>query len=425
MSIFADLFRRNVKPAPVQEERGIGYIPGLMYNSLSSYQYDRSMQLSAVYCATNMISNSVAMLPMHVVQYVDGRKQEIDHPLNKILNLIPDKKHNKFSFFKLLIESVILNGNGYAYIVRDSKLNIKSLELLDPAFVRPIPQADGRVKYQIQGMDTLVDAENMIHLYQHIDDQFCGISTLRYAIKCLESAADTDAHARKFFQSGAGMVGVLQATAPLTDKQKEQAAESWRKTVMRGNGVAVLPQGLSFQSVQVNPDDAQLLDSRKYSVVEIARFFNISPIKLFDYEHVSYNTLEQVDLSYLQETILPFTQMMEDEFNKKLFKPSEIGKLGVDFDYAAIMTTDKKSEAEYYRTLLTNGIMSVNEVRDKLGYEPVEGDFANTHWIQISYGNAEQISQGAYIKQTAQDQNQNIDNKVTEKPAKKTKKNDN
>jgi hypothetical protein len=146
---------------------------------------------------------------------------------------------------------------------------------------------------------------------------------------------------------------------------------------------------------------------------------------------VSYSTLEQTSLSYLQDTILPFTQLMEDEFNLKLFKPSEVGKLFVDFDYSVMVQTDKKTEAEYYTKLLTNGVVTINDVRSKLGYEPSEELGAQSHWMQISYATIENIASGAYIKQTDQTQSQKNDNKVLQdeeptavedKPKKKTKK---
>ena len=246
----------------------------------------------------------------------------------------------------------------------------------------------------------------------------------------LHGTYNAEKHSSDFFRSGAGLMGVLKASAPLTNDQKRQVAESWKMSIANtaGGGVAILPQGLDFQSISISPEDSQLLESRKYNVVEIARFFNISPVKLFDYSNVSYSTLEQTSLSYLQDTILPFTQLMEDEFNLKLFKPSEVGKLMVDFDYSVLVQTDKNTEAEYYTKLLTNGVVTVNDVRSRLGFEPSEELGSDKHWMQISYATIENIASGAYIKQTDQSQGQKVDNKVKQeeetepKPKKKTKK---
>ena len=415
-NIFTRIFgKKETETVKVQEERSIFGPLGLGYNTLSSYSNSQAMRLSTAYACTNLLSNSVALLPIKIVKYVDGRKVEVnDHPLQRLLNLVPNKKYNKFNFMKLLIESVILNGNGYIYINRDEKLDVKSLELIDPSYVTPLPQEDGSVKYIVSGMKAAVDSVNMIHLFQHCDQMFNGISIIKYADMALNGAWNKEKHSDNFFKGGAGLMGVLKASAPLTDAQKTQIAQSWEKSISKtaSGGVAILPQGLDFQSISVSPEDQQLLEARQYDVVQICRFFNVSPLKVFDYSHMSYSSLEQVSLSYLQDSVLPYTQLLEDELNKKLFKPSEVGQYGVDFDYTEIIQADKKSEADYYRQLLVNGIMSINEVRNKLGYSPVDADYANEHWIQISYATADAIASGQYIKGQDQGQNQNVDNKV-------------
>lgn len=415
-NIFTRLFgRKETETQKVEEERGLLDGLGLGYNTITSYSNSQAMKLSTAYACTNLLSNSVALLPIKIVKYVDGRKVEVnDHPLQKILNLTPNKKYNKFNFFKLLIESVILNGNGYVYIERDEKLNVKSLQLIDPSYVTPLPQEDGSVKYLVSGMKAAVDSVNMIHIFQHCDEMFNGISVIKYASMALAGAYSKERHSDNFFKGGAGLMGVLKASAPLTDAQKTQIAQSWEKSISKtaSGGVAILPQGLDFQSISVSPEDSQLLEARAYDVVQICRFFNVSPLKVFDYSHMSYSSLEQVSLSYLQDSVLPYTQLLEDELNKKLFKPSEVGQYGIDFDYTAIVQADKKAEADYYRQLLVNGILSINEVRDKMGYSPIEEDYGNEHWIQISYASAEAIAEGKYIKGQDQGQNQQVDNKV-------------
>ena len=417
-NIFSRLFgKKETEPVMRHEERGWLNDIGLGYNTNSSYSNSMAMKLSTAYACTNILSNSVALLPMKVISYEDGKKVEVDHPLNTILNLKPNQKYNKFNFFKLLIESVILNGNGYAYINRDEKLNVKSLELLNPDYVTPLPQRDGSVKYLVSGMKTAVDSSNMIHIFQHCDDMYNGISLLKYADMALRGAYDKENHADKFFAGGGGLLGVLKASAPLTMEQKEQIARSWERSVAKtaGGGVAILPQGLDFQSISVSPEDEQLLESREFDVVSLCRYFNVSPLKVYDYQHMSYNSLEQVSLSFIQDSVMPYTQLIEDELNRKVFKPSEIGKLYVAFDYSSMLRGDKKTEVEYYRALLTNGIVSVDEVRESLGYSPMEDkEVGQAHFIQVSYGNLKDVVDGNFIKQQTQNPNTQQDNKLNQ-----------
>ena len=199
----------------------------------------------------------------------------------------------------------------------------------------------------------------------------------------------------------------------MNNEQKRQLAESWQQSIQytKGNGIAIIPQGIDFQSISVSPEDEELLAVRGWSIVEICRYFGVSPTKIFDYTHVSYNTLEQTNISYLQDTIYPYTKLIQDEFNRKLFKPSEVGKMSIEFDYTSLLQTTFKDQAEYYKQLLVNGVMSVNDVRAKLGLSPIsEEEGGDAHLVQISYGTLKNVFDGAYIKQQGQDQSQKVDN---------------
>lgn len=373
------------------------------------------MKLSAVYCATNQISNSVAMLPIDIVKYDNDEKRPIQHPLWKLLNLSPDGVYNHFNVFKLAMESVMLQGNAYFYIDRDERLNVIALRYLNADFVQPLLQPDGSVKYLVTGFPAAVDSNDMIHLWQHIDENFNGISIIKYAYNALTNAADSTTTAGKFFRGGASLSGVLKAAATLTNEQKKQIRESWNEAFGKsGNGVAVIPQGIDFQPVSVNPKDAQLLDAMEwFGVNEIARFWNISPIRLFQLDEVSYSSMESTNLAYLQDTVLPYAIMIEEEFNRKVVKPSEVGSIGIHFNFTRAIQTNRKDQAEFFRTLLTNGILSLNEVRGEMGLPKLEGEEGDAHFLQLSYGSVKDIAEGKYIKQNAQSPgNDDIDAKA-------------
>lgn len=403
------LFSRKNKQEPVAvEERQRGL--GLLFNNASSFSNSMAMKLSAVYCATEQISNAVAMLPINIVRYDFDEKQPIEHQLWRVLNIAPEKAYNHFNSFKMAVASVILQGNGYFYIVRDNKLNVQELRYIDATFVQPMPQADGSVKYIVQGFPAAVDSADMIHLFMHCDEMHNGISLIKYAYRTLESATNAEVTSDKFYKGGAGLNGVIKATATLTKEQKEQIRDSWNEAFSsKGNGVAVLPQGLDYQAISVSPEDAQLLESRQFNIEEIARFFCINPIKLMVMKEVSYNSMESAELNFLYDTVAPYVQMFVEEFNRKLFKPSEVGRIGVMFDYASAMQTNRKDLGEYYRMLITNGIMSIDEVRGQMGMPKIGTEASQAHYIQLSYQTIDNIASGKLLKDqgsSEQDPNQ-------------------
>lgn len=390
---------------PVQPEERAVRLGALMFANGVGFGEGRSMKLSAFFCGVNQISNAVAMLPIDIVRYDSDEKRPIEHPLWQILNLSPDNKYNHFNVFKMAIESVIVQGNAYFYIERDSKLNVKALRYINANYVTPTVKPDGSVKYIVAGMDKAVDAVNMIHLWMHIDETFNGISLIKYAYDSLKGAYDAETAAAKFYRGGAGLNGVLKANATLTNEQKKQIRESWNQAFSAdGNGVAVLPAGLDYQAVQISPEDASLIDNREFNIVEIARWLNISPIKLFQLDEVSYSSMESTELYFLSDTIAPYCSMIAEEFNRKLFKPSEVGHIGVSFNFIRAMRTNRKDQADYYRAMLSMGVYSINEVRGDLGLPRVESKEGDERFIQLSFGTAKNIAEGKYIKQTTQGQ---------------------
>ena len=406
MGLFSRKQKKTVEP--VVEERAVT-LGGLSFNSYTTYSNEQALRLSAVYRSVETIANALAVLPFSVYKVDNDKKVKVNHNLSTILNLKPDKKYTHYQWMKIMMSSVLLKGNAFAYIQRDENLNVVSLTYIDSDYVTPMPQKDGTVKYIVAGMSQAVDAINMIHLYLHLDNTFKGISVIKYASRALETASEAEKHADNFFKSGANLSGIIKASSTLTNEQKKQIQESWRGAFNSGSdnkvSVAVLPQGLDYQPISVTPEDSELLSTRKYNVVEIARFFGVPPFKLFEYEDANYNSLEWAQIMFLQDTILPLAEMIKAEFNLKLFKPSQVGKLMLDMDFAVLMSTNKETEANYYKTLMVNGIISINEARNKLGYEPIEDEIGNKHYMQLSMSSVDAIAAGLNVKKADVDNN--------------------
>ena len=156
------------------------------------------------------------------------------------------------------------------------------------------------------------------------------------------------------------------------EQQRKQIRESWNNTYGAGasGGVAVLQGNMTYQQLSSNAADSQMLESRNYAVKDIARFFGISPILLGESDGSSYKQLESVQQDFLTNTLQPYINMFEDEFNKKLTKPFD-KTVEVNLDETAILKTDKTATAQYYNSMLTTGVLCIDEVRKELGYEKI------------------------------------------------------
>jgi HK97 family phage portal protein len=215
----------------------------------------------------------------------------------------------------------------------------------------------------------------MIHLIKNSKNGIDGIGVLSYANKTLKLAKLTESAASDYFGSGCHVAGILSTDSPrLTKEQREAIRQSWNDAhgSTAGTGMAVLEAGMKYQPVSSNSRDAQMIESRLYNLQDIARFFNINPVLLGDLSHSSYSTIEASLLEFVIHTLAPYITLMQEEFTRKLIKPSEKG-LYVDFDENAILKSDKSSQATYLSTLVSNGIMTPNEARQQLGLNAIDG----------------------------------------------------
>ena len=367
------------KEQPKVEERS-SMFDYLTYNSASSYTTEKAMLLSTVYRCVEVISDSIAQLPLEPYK-MDSQGYKIkftSHPTYKLLNKEPNPRMTRFDFIKVLIVSTLLKGNGYAYIERDERGNAKGLHFLPSEIVtiiRPKTLSEA-VSYSIAGLGK-VESCNMIHIKNFSYDGIEGVSTLRHARNSLGLAVDSEAHAAGFFKGGANLAGILKSTTNLNSQQKDQLKRSWQMAFSPAtgtpNGVAVLEGNLTFEPITVNPTDAQLLETRQFNVVDICRFFGVSPVKAFDLTKSSYSTVEATNLSFLTETLSPLLEKIELEFERKLYKPSEKDSIDVRFDTATLLRADKQSLANYYNTLFNIGAITGNEIRKQLDYPAIEG----------------------------------------------------
>ena len=362
----------------------------LLYNCGASYSTSKAMLLSAVYRCVEVISDSVAQLPLEPYK-VDSSGYKIkftSHPTYRLLNSEPNSRMTRFTFIKTLIVSTLLKGNAYAYIERDGEGNAVALHYIPTDLVTIIPPKtlQDNVAYSITGLSNVIEPCNMIHILNFSYDGINGISTLAHAKNTLSLAADSEAHASGFFKGGANLAGILTVQSTLTSKQKQDLKSSWQTafspTSGQPNGVAVLEGNMDFKPITVNPSDAQLLETRQFNVIDICRFFGVSPVKAFDLSKSSYSTVEATNLSFLTDTLSPLLEKIELEFERKLYKPSEKDNIDVRFDTSRLLRADKQSLANYYNTLFNIGVVSCNEIRKEIDLPSIEG--GDSHFVQVN-----------------------------------------
>lgn len=374
-----------------RKSSGLSPIGALMFGGSSNYTKEGAMKLSAVYAAVTMISNSIAALPLEILKVnAKGFKTKFTkHPTYHLLNCEPNQRMSRHTWIKVMVSSVLLKGNAYSWIERDEQGNIKGIHYLPSEYVTIVPPSllTEPVTYSVVGFKEPIKHTDMIHVLNYSDNGVYGVSTISYAARSLGIAQDAEEQAGGWFRGGCNMSGILTVSGSLDDETAESISRNFKRafTARQGGdsaGIAVVEAGMSYTPVMVNSKDAELLESRAFSVVEIARWFTISPTKLFDYSKSSYATLEATNLSYLSDTLQPIIDKFEQELERKLFPQSEHPNIEVKFDTTALLKSDKQSLANYYSSLFNIGVLTPNEIRKELNMTQAEG--GDNNFVQVN-----------------------------------------
>ena len=335
------------------------------------------LNLSPAYRAISIITDSLASLPIKVKMNDGDCNNEVkEHPLNNVFDNKNGSNITKFNLVKKMVWDMILHGNGFAYIKRDATGTPTELVYANPDEVNVMYNANKRELYYIcnRVQNGKIEPINMLHIYKDADSTGVkGISILQFGERAFNIAGNAEDNAGNFYSNGSNLAGYLKMEGQSSKEQRQEVKRTWQNNFANGEGgVAVLPMNISYNPISVNPKDAMLLESRQWSVADVARFFGVSPILLGDYSKMAYNTIEQAQLQFLTQTLQPYVEILTEEFNRKLVKKSE-ANIYIELDTNAILKADRNATADYYVKLLNSGVMCVNEVRNELGLSPIEG----------------------------------------------------
>ena len=342
-------------------------------NAVLDIQGYSAMELSAIYSATSIISNSVALLPI-LVNIKENNKKLIleDH---FVYHLFDNTLMTKFTTMKTMMMDLLLHGNAFAYIERDGSGKPERLRYVSNNDIQiNFDQQRETLSYSISKFNkSNIQPKDIIHLTINAADGVNGRGILFFAKKSISLAKNTDKAASNYFSSGCQVHGILSTDAPrLTDEQRKSMKQSWiQSQIGDGTGIAVLEAGMRYQAVAGNAEEAQMTETRMFNLNEICRFFNISPIMLGDLSHTQYGSIEQAQIEFVQHCLMPYVEMIENEFDRKLLNNDV--HFHVNFDTNVLLKSDKSTEANYITTLVKNGIWTVNEGRAILGFNSVDG----------------------------------------------------
>ena len=333
-----------------------------------------SMTYSAVWAAVRAISEGVASLPLQVFRrgHDGSRSKANDHPLYRILHDQPNPEMSALTFRETLMGHALVWGNGYAEIVRDKNSGrVQQLWPLDPSLVEPVRDENGELYYKY-GQIIFLPAE-ILHIKGLSFDGVKGYSVIAQAKNSIGLGMAVEEFGSTFFGQGGKPAGVISVPGKLNSEAIQNMRKSWEDmhaTVKNAHRVAILQNGVTYQTIGTPPDDAQWIASRQFQLQEVARWFKI-PASKIGAGAGTYSSLEQDNLAFLQETLRPWLIRWEQEINFKLI--SSLDQLYAEHNQDALLRGDTAGRSAFYASALSWGWLSRNDVRALENLPPFEG----------------------------------------------------
>ena len=386
-----NLFTRKEKK---DEQRGLSI--NTIFPNSTTIDNDKALTLTAVWCAIRLLSESVSSLPCSVyTKQANGDK--VEDTKSRIYNLLkyrPNNYQNKITFFEYIMMSICTDGNSYVQIVRDGSGRPSQLIPISPDTVDVVIN-DGELFYQIDSVGIL-DSADVLHFKTLTDDGIDGISPIDQCKKALSWGLNVEEFGDTFFKNGAKPSSVLSTDRALSEQAIERLKNSFSNTYAKlknSNSTIILEEGLAFKPISISPEQAQFLSSRQFGIEEVARIFNIPPHMLKDLSKSSFNNIEMQSQEFVTYTLMPYISRIENEMNYKLFRSNDVGKTFIEFNVNGLLRGDVKTRNEAYKTAITNGYMSINEVRQKENLNSIEG--GDKHFMQLNMTTIEKIGEDA------------------------------
>ena len=358
---------------------------------------ETALTFTAVWSAIRLLSESVSSLPISVFKKeTNGDTIEaINDPSYSLLKFKPNSYQNKITFFEKIMMDLCVNGNSYVYIERNRLAKPTGLYCLNYEDVT-IKNQDNLLYYEDKKKRTIHESDNILHFTGLTTDGVTGLSPITQNMKSIGWSQAIEEYGNTFFKNGAKLSGVLQTDRALSETAIDRLRSSFNNTYSKltgANQTAILEEGLTFKPINISPEQAQFLASRTFSIEEICRIWNIPPHMLGDLSKSSFNNIEMLSQEFVTYTLMPYLTRIEMELNLKLFRTSEIGKMFVKFNTAGLLRGNIKDRADYYKTAIANGWMSINEVRAKENMNKIQD--GDKHVMQLNMTTIEKIGEDA------------------------------
>jgi HK97 family phage portal protein len=344
---------------------------------------DEALSLSAVWGCIDVITRNVASCKWCIYEPIPGtqRRRLLDDDYKTwMLNTRPNPEMTAIGFREALLFQAIPFGNAYAEIVRDSGGRVVEMWPLLSDRMRPTRNEQWQLVYEYTNPDGSISRftqRQILHVRGPGLFGLMGENIIARAAKTIGLMAAQERFSSSFFGQGAQPTGVLEFPGRLAKDQLERLKESWNEKAKGPDNAhkpIILESGMKFQSISVEPQKSQLVESRKFSVEDICRWFGVPPHKIQHLEHATFSNIEHSSIEFVRDALQPWERRLCQEADAKLFDQNRAPWRYTEIDLRPLTYGDAASRSTAQASWRQNGIMSANEIRAMEGLDDIGPD---------------------------------------------------
>lgn len=368
-------------------------VPVSRYTSGGMFYYSPKMSTaemlanSTVNACVNIIADAVASLSLNVYRKGKKGRTKVDNiPLSKVLKRNPNYYDSAFSFKQQIMLHLLLKGNAFIFVERNSDYSVRALYELDPDAVEICMDENNDVyyKYTVDGHTYKFNSKRILHIPAIRYNRLRGLSPMEYSTHSAKTGLDLEEYTQNYFDGG--IHSKLLVTVPVEnrnwskeDSQKltEQLLDAYGGNE-NANKPLILSKGLTAQPININGNsDSQLVENRAFSEKEIAKIFRV-PLFMLGSEASKFTNMEQANTNFLQHTLTPWLVKIQEYLNRLL--PFDMqDSCYIEFDTDTMLRADYKTRMSNYVLGLQNGIYTLNQVLEMENLPKVNEDYADKH----------------------------------------------
>lgn len=336
---------------------------------------ETALQVTAVWACVRLLAETVASLPLNLMKFTErGKERAASHPLYFLLHNEPNPEQTTFDFILVMMVNLLLCGRAFAEVVRDEFNQIVEMW--------PIPTGNVTVRRNVVTKELMYDVnvpngprpavtlypENMLDIRGM---SLNGVDTFKPVIAAREAiglSLATEEYGARFFSNGTNVGGVVEYESKLSGEAKDRFKKDFSQNyegLGKANRLIFLENGSKFTKVSTPPNESQFIETRKFQVIEIARFFNVPPHMIMDLERATFSNIEQQSLGFVIYSLMPWLVRIEQAMQKTCLSEKEKRKFIIKFNVNALLRGDYKSRMEGYAIARQNGWMSANDILSK------------------------------------------------------------